>query len=174
MTGKKFMNAVANSKIDLPQLLLDLLEETASEYCLIRGLAVNDYVEPIVSLDLDIVVAEENINKVCRAAEDKGLKVERFEHSINLTSTQSDLRIQLQTDAHYQEFIIRAKPKKTLGYTMNVAAPEDVLRGKIWAYSDETRRKSKRQKDMADIMRMIEVYPTLEKILPAKIRKDLK
>lgn len=173
MIGKKFINAVVNSKIDLLQVLLDILEETASQYCVIGGLAVNAYVEPVVSLDLDIVVAEENIYKVCRAAEVKGLKVERFEHSINLTSTESDLRVQLQTDVRYQEFIIRSKPKEILGYRMNVAALKDILSGKTWAYADETRRKSKRQKDLADIMRLVEAYPTLETSLPTSIRKDL-
>lgn len=173
MTGKKFINAVSNSKIDLLQVLLDILEETASQYCVIGGLAVNAYVEPVVSLDLDIVVAEEKIHKVCRAAEVKGLKVERFEHSINLASTESDLRVQLQTDVRYQEFIIRSTPKEILGYRMNVAALKDTLRGKTWAYADETRRKSKRQKDLADIMRLVEAYPTLEASLPISIRKDL-
>jgi len=36
-----------------------------------------------------------------------------------------------------------------------VASLEDVLKGKIWAYSDEARRKSKRQKDLADMSRII-------------------
>jgi len=65
-------------------------------------------------------------------------------------------------------------PKVVLGYKMNVARVEDVLQGKIWAYSDEARRRSKRQKDLADIMRMVESYPELEDKLPAGIRKDLK
>jgi hypothetical protein len=34
---------------------------------------------------------------------------------------------------------------------MKVAALEDVLQDKVWAYLDESRRKSKRQKDLADI-----------------------
>ena len=51
---------------------------------------------------------------------------------------------------------------------------EDVLQGKVWAYSDEKRRKSKRQKDLADIMRLVEANPALETSLPASIRKELK
>jgi len=174
MTKKEFMNKVTNSQADLIQLVLDMLEESHTEYCVIGGLAVNAYAEPVVSLDLDIVVSKENIEKICLAAEARGLKVERFEHSVNLSSSQSDLRIQLQTDARYQEFISHAKQMEVLGYRMNVGSVEDVLQGKIWAYSDLNRRKSKRQKDLADIMRLIEVYPALEERLPLSIRKDLK
>ena len=54
---------------------------------------------------------------------------------------------------------------------MKVAIVEDVLQGKIWAYSDEQRRKSKRQKDLADIIRLIETYPYLVDQLPDSIRK---
>ena len=54
---------------------------------------------------------------------------------------------------------------------MNVAALEDELQGKIWAYSYEQRRKSKRQKDLADILRLVEAYPELIKMLPPHIRK---
>ena len=48
---------------------------------------------------------------------------------------------------------------------MKVAIVEDVLQGKIWAYSDEQRRKSKRQKDLANIIRLIETYPNLVNLL---------
>ena len=54
---------------------------------------------------------------------------------------------------------------------MKVAALEDVLEGKIWAYSDEERRKSKRQKDLADIMRLVETHSLLYELLPEKIKK---
>jgi hypothetical protein len=54
---------------------------------------------------------------------------------------------------------------------MKVASVEDVLQGKIWAYLDDQRRRSKRQKDLADIFRLIEVYPSLEKKLPKSIKE---
>jgi len=60
--------------------------------------------------------------------------------------------------------------KKVLGYEMKVAALDDVLTGKIWAYSDEERRKSKRQKDLADIMRLVETHPRLHDVLPEEIK----
>lgn len=56
---------------------------------------------------------------------------------------------------------------------MNTAAPEDVIQGKIWAASDRQRRGSKRQKDLADILRLIETNPSLEKLLPDDLRERL-
>jgi hypothetical protein len=174
MMGKAFLNAVAKGKVDILQVFLEILAETGAKYCVVDGLAVNAYVEPVVSLDLDIVVISGDIDKVCKVATARRLKIARFQNSINLTSTKSDLRIQLQTDARYQPFIDRATQKEILGYRMKVATLEDVLQGKIWAYSDEERRKSKKQKDLADIMRLVEVYPDLEEKLPTSVRNLLK
>jgi hypothetical protein len=173
MTAKEFLKAISNGKEDVVQLLLDILSETKTSYAVLGGLAVNAYVEPIVSLDLDIVVAAENIEEICRKAEQRGFRMEKFPHSINLNSPRSELRIQIQTDKRYQEFLTKAKKKTVLGYEMAVACKEDVLRGKIWAYQDETRRKSKRQKDLADILRLVEAYSELKNMLPESLRKEI-
>lgn len=173
MIGKTFLNRVANGETDIVSLLLSLLEETGSEYCVIGGLGVNAYAEPVVSLDLDLVVVSDHMEEIRSAAEAKGMKVEQFEHSVNLSVTESDLRIQLQTDPRYQDFLARAQEHDVLGYTMSVASLADVLRGKIWAYSDETRRKSKRQKDLSDIMRLVEGHPSLKGELPPDIATQL-
>ena len=172
MTKKEFLNAVSNGKVDIVQAFLDTLSTSNADYCVIGGLAVNAYAEPVVSLDLDIVVAADNIETLIKAAK-AHFKIQRFIHSINLSSDKSDLRIQLQTDSRYQHFISRAKNCSVLGYKMKVASVEDVLQGKIWAYLDEQRRKSKRQKDLADIVRLIEGYPSLAKRLPAAIKERI-
>jgi hypothetical protein len=173
MMGKEFVNRLANGKSDIIQILLDILSKTGSRYCLIGGLAVNAYVEPVVSLDLDVVAAVEDVGAICSAAKERGLKVEQFEHSVNITSSDSDLRIQLQQDPRYQGFVSNAAGRNVLGYTMRVARIEDVLQGKVWAYTDKTRRKSKRQKDLADIFRIVEKFPKLEATLPRSIREEM-
>ena len=170
MTKKEFFKAVLNDEEDVIQIFLDVLSTAKVDYCVIGGLAVNAYAEPVVSLDLDIVVAINDIETTCKAVE-AHFKIERFTHSVNLNSDKSDLRIQLQIDQRYQNFITRAVIHSVLGYEMKVAIVEDVLTGKIWAYSDEQRRKSKRQKDLADIIRLIETYPNLADQLPDSIRK---
>lgn len=174
MQAKAFLNALANGREDMVQVLLDILAQTRSAYCVIGGLAVNAYAEPVVSLDLDLVVAVADLPGVCQAAQARGLRVEHFEPSVNLSSPLSDLRVQIQTDARYQEFISRSRPRDVLGYAMQVAAPEDVLQGKIWAWRDARRRASKRQKDLADILRLVEANPHLAPRVPAEILDRLR
>lgn len=162
------MNKVADEG-DILSVFLSLLDETKVDYCVIGGLAVNAYCEPVVSLDLDVVVVAEAIDNLVKSAE-RMFTIKRFSRSINLESPASDLRIQLQTDPSYQDFINGAEKKMVLGYEMKVADLEDVLKGKLWAYSDEKRRRSKRQKDLADIFRLVESHPYLNNLLPDSIK----
>ena len=168
MNRKSFFNSVANGNKDIIQEIIDALNDDNIEYCVIGGLAVNAYVEPVVSLDLDIVVIVDSIDKLIESIRDK-YKIEKFPHSINLGSKDSDIRIQIQTDERYQDFIKRSSIKDIMGYQMSVASLEDVVTGKVWAYSDEQRRGSKRQKDLADIMRIVESFPELKSKLPESI-----
>lgn len=168
MNQKSFLNGVCNGRKDIIQEILDLMNKNSIEYCVIGGLAVNAYVEPVVSLDLDIVVIVDGLDKLIESTRDK-FKIENFPHSINLGSKDSDIRIQFQTDERYQDFINRSSIKNVMGYQMHVASLEDVLTGKAWAYLDEHRRGSKRQKDLADIMRIIESFPELKSKLPEPI-----
>jgi hypothetical protein len=174
MKGKDFLNSLAKGKTDIIQQLLGILSETGADYCLIGGLAVNAYVEPVVSLDVDIVVAVGNIEAFANAARAQKMQVEGFPHSLNLTASESDLRIQVQTDPRYQRFIATATTKEILGYKMKVASLENVLKGKVWAYMDDARRRSKRQKDLADISRIIEGYPELTENLPEMVKDRLR
>jgi len=169
MTKKTFFNNIANGKEDVIEYFLNVLNAAKTDYCVIGGLAVNAYAEPVVSLDLDIVVALEKKAQIVEAMSGK-FKVEQFPHSLNLTSSESDIRIQIQTDSRYQDFIKHALTKEVMGYSLRVASLEDVLQGKVWAYQDETRRKSKRQKDLADILRLVETHPYLREKLPPPIR----
>jgi len=130
MTGKEFLNSLAKGKADILQQLLGILTETGSDYCLIDGLAVNAYVEPLVSLDVNIVVAVDNIVTVANTARTQKMKFEKFPHSINITGLESDLRIQVQTNLRYQAFIASATVKEILGYKMKVASLDSVLQGK--------------------------------------------
>ena len=172
MNQKTFLNGVANGKKDIIQEIVDALNANNIKYCVIGGLAVNAYVEPLVSLDLDIVVIADGIDKLIETTRNK-FKIEKFPHSINLGSTDSDIRIQIQTDERYQVFIKRASIRNIMGYQMSVASLEDVVTGKVWSYSDEQRRGSKRQKDLADIMRIIESFPELKSSLPVSIMQRI-
>ncbi len=95
----------------------------------------------------------------------------RFPRRLNVSTVGSDLRVQIQLDSRYQPFLCRATEQRVLDIPMPVAAVEDVLCGKIWAYQDATRRGSKRQKDLADIARLLEAHPRLTPSVPAEIRQ---
>jgi hypothetical protein len=173
MTEKEFLNSLSNGKQDILQKVLNLLQEMKIDYCLIGGLAVNAYAEPVVSLDIDLIIELIPVNKFLERIKEI-FKVESFPHSLNLSSSESDLRIQIQTDKRYQDFIARSSEKQVMGYKMKVASLEDVMQGKVWAYMDKQRRESKRQKDLADIFRLVESYPDLKKLLPDKIKEKFR
>jgi len=71
MTEKEFLNAVFNSQEDVLRIFLDALAAISVDYCVVGGLAVNAYAEPVVSLDLGIVVAAKDIEAVsCQQTRD--------------------------------------------------------------------------------------------------------
>jgi hypothetical protein len=157
---------------DLLDSFFELLREEGVRFCLIGGQAINAWVEPLVSLDLDLVIAADQIERV-RTMLAGRFDVAEFPHSINVSAAGSDLRIQIQTDPRYFDFITRSDVREVLGLWLPIASLSDLLRGKVWALRDETRRRSKRQKDLADIARIIETYPDLEKDVPEDIRRRI-
>jgi len=125
-----------------------------------------------VSLDLDLVVAVDQIAKVETLFEEHFV-VKRFPPSLKVTIPNSDVRVQIQTDERYSSFLERAAPRSILGMNLPVARVEDVLQGKLWAALDSERRGSKRQKDLADIARILENYPQFRSQVPPEILKLL-
>lgn len=172
MQALSFWKTVTVDEANLLERLVGWLEEQNVRYCVIGGQAVNAYTEPLVSLDLDLVIAADQLDDVIPRLP-ASFRIERFPPSINLSLSRSDIRVQLQTDPRYAPFVDRAAPATVLGLTVPVAAPEDVLRGKVWAAEDEARRPSKRQKDLADISRLLEAYPQFRAMVPSAILSRL-
>ncbi len=56
MQAYTFWKTVTMDQANLLEKLIALLDENGIQYCAIGGQAVNAYVEPLVSLDLDLVV----------------------------------------------------------------------------------------------------------------------
>jgi len=148
--------------------LLGLFDQNGIRYCVIGGQAVNHYAEPLVSLDLDLVVATDQLEAV-EAMLAERFDVRHFPHSLNVTPVRSNLRVQIQTDPRYADFVDRAERGDVLGVDMPVAAARDVLRGKVWAAQDPSRRPGKRRKDLLDIERLVEADPTLRGLVPRGI-----
>lgn len=142
-------------------------------WCLIGGLAVNCYVEPVYTVDVDLVVVAANLSQIERELESAGFKVSRFEHSTNAQRPGSKLNIQFRTDSRYQDFLTGATEREVLEIHVPVASLEDIIRGKLWAWQDAARRLSKRKKDELDLIRIAEAYPELQRLIPAEIVKQL-
>ncbi|MDT8899529.1 hypothetical protein QYE77_14790 (plasmid) [Thermanaerothrix sp. 4228-RoL] len=163
-----FWKLITMDNANLLESLIAFLQEQGVPFCVIGGQAVNAYVEPLVSLDLDLAVAVESLDDLERNLA-KRFRVERFAHSLNVSLPGSGLRVQIQTDERYRAFVANAVQANVLGMTLPVARLEDVLQGKVWAALDPERRGSKRQKDLADIARLIERYPHLRRQVPPEI-----
>jgi hypothetical protein len=126
--------------------------ESHGPYCLIGGLAVNCYVEPVYTVDADIVLSAASLPAV---------------------AARSALRIQFTTDERYQPFRARSVEAEVLGVRTRVACLQDVTEGKLWAYSDPSRRLSKRKKDELDLIRLAEAYPELKSLYPVELREQI-
>ena len=142
--------------------------ESFGPYCLIGGLAVNCYVEPVYTLDADIVVIASSLRNLARHLQEQGFQADEHPHS---RAPESDLRIQFTTDERYQAFLSRSVEAEVLGVRVRVASVEDVTQGKLWAYSDPQRRLSKRKKDELDLIRLAEAHPELKAAYPSALKE---
>ncbi len=174
MQALAFWKAVAVDEANLLERFRALLEGNGIEYCVVGGQAVNAYVEPLVSLHLDVAMAEADRERFLDLAAAAGIRAERFPHSVNLSHADSDLRIQIQTDPRYAEFPRRAQRRRVLGLDLAVAGLEDVVRGKVWAAQDPSRRPSKHLKDLADLARLAEAHPHVRALIPAELQERLR
>src|SRR6266699_5472196 len=104
MTATEVFESVTNGGSSDFALLVRILNQHGS-WCLIGGLAVNCYVEPVYTLDADIVVAATEVDSIKQDLAVAGFSLQEFPHSINAQMSGSDLRIQLTTDVRYQDFL---------------------------------------------------------------------
>lgn len=147
--------------------------ESVGAYCLIGGLAVNCYVEPVYTLDANLVVISDVLPAVSERLGREGFTLQTFGNSMNAQTPSSDLRVQFTTDERYQAFPARSQEYTVFGVQVRVARLEDVVQGKLWAYSDPHRRLSKRKKDELDLIRLAEAYPQVRTRYPKAILDQL-
>jgi len=154
MTSKKFYDWQTAGGTDDVMRLVDCLERADVAWCAIGGVAVNHWAkQPMVTQDVDFVVASDAIEQVVSLLEEAGFRSERFEWSINFKG-RSAVTVQLSTEEFYRDFPSRAVPADVHGILLRVASLEDTLRGKIKAWSEPERstafQKSVRTSEMQD------------------------
>lgn len=173
MTAKQFYDWQTSGGTDDVMRLVDCLERADISWCAIGGIAVNHWAEePMVTQDVDIVIASADVERAIILLEQAGFQAERFDWSVNLKG-KSKVVIQISTEDFYKEFASRSVPADVHGILLRVASLEDTLRGKMRAWSDPSRRQSKRIKDLGDIARLIESHPNLWDILTDDLKKQL-
>ena len=171
MTPKKFYAWQTAGGTDDVMRLVDCLERADLAWCAIEGVAVNQWAdEPMVTQDVDFVVAAESVELVVKMLEEAGFKSKRFSWSINFRG-HSKVSIQLSTEDFYKDFPSRSVPADIHGILMRVASLEDTLRGKIKEWRDTERRQSKNLKDLGDIARLVESHPKLWELLDPDLKE---
>ncbi len=173
MTGRQFYDWQTAGGADDVMRMVDALERAELPWCAIGGVAVNHWAkEPMVTRDVDFVVAVDQIDRAIGVLTAAGFSSERHEWSVNFTS-KSQVSLQLNTEDFYREFPSRSVAADVHGILLRVACLEDTLAGKIKAWGDSNRRPSKRLKDLGDIARLIEAHPHLRASLPEAVRHAL-
>lgn len=173
MTSKQFFDWQTSGGTDDVMRLVNCLESADVAWCVIGGIAVNHWAaEPMVTRDVDFVVATEAVGRAVTLLEGVGFTAERYDWSVNFAGS-SVVSLQLSTEDFYKSFPSRAVPADVHGILMRVAALEDTLAGKIKAWSEPQRRQSKRIKDLADIARLVEAHPQLWERLPLPLQEQV-
>ncbi len=173
MTEKQFYDWQTMGGTDDVMRFVNALEKADIIWCAIGGVAVNHWAsEQMVTQDVDFVVAADSIERAEEALVNAGFERESFDCSINFKGN-SKISIQLTTEDFYRDFAGRGVAADVHGILLRVASLEDTLQGKIRAWSDPTRRQSKRIKDLADIARLVESHPQLWEQLTDDLKSQI-
>lgn len=173
MTEKQFYDWQTLGGTDDVMRFVNALESADIVWCAIGGVAVNHWAaEQMVTQDVDFVVAADSIERAEKALTDAGFVAEHLDWSINFKGG-SKVSVQLTTEEFYRDFAARGIAADVHGILLRVAALEDTLAGKIRAWSDSTRRQSKRIKDLADIARLVESHPSLWDRLNDQLKSEI-
>src|SRR6202521_1352007 len=111
MTAEEIYESVTDGgTTDFAQVAAIL--ERHGPWCLIGGLAVNCYVEPVYTIDADIVVVAQHLPAIRDELAAASFRVEQFAHSLNAKKALGKLNIRFTQDERYQSFIGRAKRRE--------------------------------------------------------------
>ena len=83
MQALAFWKTITRDQSNLLENLIALLNEREIRFCVVGGQAVNAYVEPLVSLDLHLVVAVDQLEQV-EALIEPHFGLTQFPHSLNI------------------------------------------------------------------------------------------
>jgi hypothetical protein len=173
MTGRQFYDWQTAGGADDVMRMVDALERAELHWCAIGGIAVNHWAaEPMVTRDVDFVVALDEIKRAVAALKSVGFTAERHAWLVNFRG-RSQVSLQLSTEDFYRDFPARSMAADIHGMLLRVAALDDTLAGKIKVWRAPERRPSKSIKDLADIARLAEAHPALGAKLPEDVARAI-
>ncbi len=180
MTEQEIYDGVIMSGTTDFSFVVETLRRHGAGWCVIGGMAVNAYVSPVYTANLDMVVVAADLPPVLADLATADFRVKEYPYSVNAQRRAGPaerashrLMVQFSKSARYQPFVARAVLRPILGIDVPVATLEDVVQGKLWAWSDPERRLSKHAKDEADLIRLGEVHPKIRPLLPDALRDAL-
>ena len=142
-------------------------------WCVIGGMAVNSYVTPVYTVDLDLVVVAADLTPVLAELRAADWRIKEHLYPINAQRragptqrADSMLMVQFSKPEEMQSYVDRAVLRPVLGLDVPVAA-------KVAAWSEPQRRPNKRRKDELDLLRLAEMFPdVVDELLPAMLRQQ--
>lgn len=165
MQALQFLKTVTADKSNLLERLLRLLNDNNIQYCVIGGVAVSAFVEPMVSLDFALIITSYQMGRFESLLASTFI-VRRSSRLIEITAAESRLRANVHTESRYAEFVERAEQRVVFDLDLPVARLEDVMRARVWDWQDVSRKATIRMYALADIARLLESYPKLKPLVP--------
>ena len=155
--------------------------EAHGNYCVIGGLALNAYCEPVFTADADIVLAVDidKLKLFRESLKELGFKTKLHRYWLSARQKDSNLQIQITRDKQYSDFPEKAVKKDIFGIPAMVASIEDLTKGKLLAFNSAERSEAKKTKDKLDLIRLgvayfEQVYNMLPDDILIAVKKDLK
>lgn len=123
MTKKEFLNRVSNSHQDFLAEFINILTKRKISFCIIGGLAVNAYAEPVVSLDLDLVVVVNQLTELIKLLKKK-YKVVNYPNPVR---SHSPTRPETERVGKAR-MVAYGRPTSNGANSINISAPRSDLR----------------------------------------------
>ena len=180
MTEQEIYNRVVMGGTTDFTLVVESLRRHGAGWCVIGGMAVNSYVTPVYTADLDLVVVAADLAAVLAYLWAADWRIKEHLYSINAQRragptqrADSMLMVQFSKPEEMQPYVDRAMLRPVLGLDVPVAALPDLVAAKVAAWSEPRRRPNKRRKDELDLLRLAETFPdVVDELLPAMLRQQ--
>jgi hypothetical protein len=118
----------------------------------VGGAAVNAYVEPLISLDLDLVMDRLAVDALLVPS----FRTHATPESVRVSAEGSRLRVHILD----RSTVHPATRRNLLGFRLPVATPDDLVRGLTWSAGRD---------DQLHLQRILESFPHLRPLVPADI-----